>query len=205
MIRSMVYIHSFSIVHRDIKPQNILINPELHLTALCDFGSAKILVPGEPNISYICSRYYRAPELIFGATKYSTSVDIWSMGCVFVEMMIGHPLFPGETSADQLIEIIKVLGTPKNEQILKMNKDYDDFHLPDIKAVEWSTIIKRPIPPELQDLLTKLFIYVPEDRISAIDALMHPYFDELRKEDFKLPKNESFPDIYNFTPDGMNI
>jgi glycogen synthase kinase 3 beta len=74
MLRSLAYIHSLGICHRDIKPQNLLINPETHELKLCDFGSAKILIKGEPNVSYICSRYYRAPELIFGATDYTTAI-----------------------------------------------------------------------------------------------------------------------------------
>jgi serine/threonine protein kinase len=70
--------------------------------------SCQVLVPGEPNISYICSRYYRAPELIFGATDYTSAIDVWSIGCVLAELMLGQPLFPGESGVDQLVEIIKV-------------------------------------------------------------------------------------------------
>ena len=81
LCRSLAHIHSLGVCHRDIKPQNLLVNTHTHQLKLCDFGSAKILVKGEPNISYICSRYYRAPELIFGATDYTTAIDIWSMGC----------------------------------------------------------------------------------------------------------------------------
>ena len=77
LCRSLAYIYSLGVCHRDIKPQNLLVHPETHMLKLCDFGSAKILVKGEPNISYICSRYYRAPELIFGATDYTTAIDIW--------------------------------------------------------------------------------------------------------------------------------
>ena len=68
----------------------------------------QVLVRGEPNISYICSRYYRAPELIFGATDYTTAIDLWSVGCVMAELLLGQPLFPGESGVDQLVEIIKV-------------------------------------------------------------------------------------------------
>merc|ERR1712070_944209 len=89
LFRSLAYIHSQGICHRDIKPQNLLLDPQSGILKLCDFGSAKILIEGEPNVSYICSRYYRAPEL-----------------------MLGQPLFPGESGIDQLVEIIKVLGTP---------------------------------------------------------------------------------------------
>jgi glycogen synthase kinase 3 beta len=74
LLRSLAYIHSVGICHRDIKPQNLLLNPATGVLNLCDFGSAKILVAGEPNVSYICSRYYRAPELIFGATNYTTNI-----------------------------------------------------------------------------------------------------------------------------------
>lgn len=78
--RALSHIHALGICHRDIKPQNLLVNPENQQLKLCDFGSAKALVKGEPNVSYICSRYYRAPELIFGSTDYSTAIDIWSQG-----------------------------------------------------------------------------------------------------------------------------
>ena len=88
LFRSLAYIHSLGICHRDIKPQNLLLDPESGVLKLCDFGSAKHLVQGEPNVSYICSRYYRAPELIFGATDYTTNIgnrnyllNLYSMNC----------------------------------------------------------------------------------------------------------------------------
>jgi len=99
---------------------------------LCDFGSAKALVKGEPNVAYICSRYYRAPELIFGSTSYTCNVDIWSMGCVIAEMLLGEPLFPGENGVDQLVEIMKVLGTPTREHINAMNPTHSDFRFPQV-------------------------------------------------------------------------
>jgi serine/threonine protein kinase len=86
-----------------------------HVLKLCDFGSAKRIIRGEANVSYICSRYYRAPELIFGATDYGQHIDVWSLGCVIAELLLGQPLFPGESGVDQLVEIIKVLGTPTRE------------------------------------------------------------------------------------------
>jgi glycogen synthase kinase 3 beta len=149
LFRSLAYIHSQGICHRDIKPQNLLLDPASGVLKLCDFGSAKILVENEPNVSYICSRYYRAPELIFGATNYTTKIgvfqspfptmtlltppDVWSTGCVMAELMLGQPLFPGESGIDQLVEIIKILGTPTRDQIRTMNPNYMEHKFPQIK------------------------------------------------------------------------
>ena len=84
----MLYLHSANIMHRDLKPSNILVNMNCDLK-ICDFGSAKKLIKGEVNVSYICSRYYRAPELIFGATEYNNAIDVWSVGCVIAELLLG--------------------------------------------------------------------------------------------------------------------
>ena len=102
LCRALAQIHAFGICHRDIKPQNLLLDPTSHVVKLCDFGSAKILVAGEPNVSYICSRYYRAPELIFGSTDYTVAIDVWSQGCVAAELLLGAPLFPGDSGVDQV-------------------------------------------------------------------------------------------------------
>ena len=137
--RGLLYIHSLNICHRDIKPHNMLIKAKR--LVLCDFGSAKIL-KNEPNLPYICSRCYRAPELIFGANHYTTMIDIWSLGCVILEMLHGNPLFIGESSIDHLIEIIKVMGTPTKTQVVHMNPNYDlnDYKFPKVKKREWRQV-----------------------------------------------------------------
>mmetsp|Transcript_89881 Transcript_89881/g.124061 ORF Transcript_89881/g.124061 Transcript_89881/m.124061 type:complete len:91 (-) Transcript_89881:384-656(-) len=84
------------VIHRDIKPQNLLVDPTCHIMKVCDFGSAKKYKTEDKSVSYICSRYYRAPELMFGSTNYSYEIDIWSAGCVIAELIIGQPLFKGE-------------------------------------------------------------------------------------------------------------
>lgn len=199
--RALSYIHRVvGVCHRDIKPQNLLINPETHQLKICDFGSAKMLVPGEPNISYICSRYYRAPELIFGATEYTTAIDMWSVGCVLAELLLGQPLFPGESGVDQLVEIIKILGTPTREEIKCMNPNYTEFKFPQIKAHPWHKIFQKRMPPEAVDLVSRLLQYSPSLRYKALDACAHHFFDDLRNPNTRLPNGNSLPPLFNFMP-----
>lgn len=201
MFRSIAYIHSKGICHRDIKPQNLLVNPNNYCLKLCDFGSAKKLVKGEPNIAYICSRYYRAPELIFGATEYTFDIDTWSTGCCLAEAVLLTPLFPGDSSIDQLIQIIKVLGSPSNEQVKKMNPSYsEDFTINDIKPVPWEDVFEKFKPdPLFLDLISKVLVYDPNERLKPIEALIHPYFDELRKENFRI-EGKKVSHLFDFTP-----
>ncbi|KAJ6840551.1 shaggy-related protein kinase alpha-like [Iris pallida] len=199
--RALAYIHGvLGVCHRDIKPQNLLVNPHSHQLKLCDLGSAKKLVPGEPNISYICSRYYRAPELIFGATEYTTAIDMWSAGCVLAELLLGQPMFPGESGVDQLVEIIKVLGTPTREEIKCMNPNYTEFKFPQIKARPWHKVFHKRVPEEAVDLISRLLQYSPKLRSTALEACAHPFFDELRDPNACLPNGRSLPPLFNFTP-----
>uniref|UniRef100_A0A671LKT4 [tau protein] kinase n=1 Tax=Sinocyclocheilus anshuiensis TaxID=1608454 RepID=A0A671LKT4_9TELE len=202
LFRSLAYIHSQGVCHRDIKPQNLLVDPETAVLKLCDFGSAKQLVRGEPNVSYICSRYYRAPELIFGATDYTSNIDIWSAGCVLAELLLGQPIFPGDSGVDQLVEIIKVLGTPTREQIREMNPNYTEFKFPQIKAHPWTKVFKPRTPPEAIALCSRLLEYTPVTRLSPLQACAHAFFDELRQPGTRLPSGRELPPLFNFTTTG---
>ncbi|KAG8532056.1 Glycogen synthase kinase 1 [Bacidia gigantensis] len=211
LFRSLAYIHSMGICHRDIKPQNLLLDPNTGVLKLCDFGSAKILVENEPNVSYICSRYYRAPELIFGATNYTTKIDVWSTGCVMAELMLGQPLFPGESGIDQLVEIIKVLGTPTREQIRTMNPNYMEHKFPQIKPHPFGKVFRKASTDAI-DLISLLLEYTPAQRLSAIDAMVHPFFDELRDPSCRFPDSRhpggaprELPPLFDFSRQELSI
>ncbi|KAK4797245.1 hypothetical protein SAY86_029571 [Trapa natans] len=198
--RALNYLHNvLGICHRDIKPQNLLVNPHTHQLKVCDFGSAKKLVPGEPNISYICSRYYRAPELIFGASEYTTAIDMWSVGCILAELFLGHPMFPGESGVDQIVEIIKILGTPTREEIKCMNPNYTEFKFPHIKAHPWHKVFHKRMPPEAVDLVSRLLQYSPNLRCTALEACAHPFFDDLRNPEVFLSNGLALPPLFDFT------
>jgi len=197
--RALAHIHSLGICHRDIKPQNLLVNPANQQLKLCDFGSAKALVKGEPNVSYICSRYYRAPELIFGSTDYTTAIDIWSQGCVGAELLLGQPLFPGDSGVDQLVEIIKVLGTPTREEINSMNSNYIEFKFPQIKGCQWRKVFRNKTPEEAMDFIASTLAYTPGNRVKPLEGCAHTFFDELRVESTRLPSGEPLPPMFDFT------
>lgn len=201
IFRSLAQIHGLGICHRDLKPQNILVDPATHTVKLCDFGSAKALVEGEPNVAYICSRYYRAPELIFGAQYYTSSIDVWSVGCIMAEMVLLSPIFAGQNSMDQIVEIIKVLGSPTMEQMHMMNPAYTSFNFPHIRPNSWERIFakyKRPLP-DLIDLVDECVKYETEERIPAVHALVHPYFASLASPDLQVPYGEVPSNLFAFT------
>lgn len=198
--RALAHIHFLGICHRDIKPQNLLVHPKTQQLKLCDFGSAKALKPGEPNVSYICSRYYRAPELIFGSTNYTTAIDIWSQGCVGAELLLGQPLFPGDSGVDQLVEVIKVLGTPTKEEIRSMNSNYMEFKFPQIKGCQWKKIFRSKTPEDAVDFIAATLKYTPSDRIDPLQGCAHRFFDDLRKKETTLPNNGgTLPPLFDFT------
>ncbi|KAG7197366.1 hypothetical protein KM043_018473 [Ampulex compressa] len=205
LFRSLAYIHSLGICHRDIKPQNLLLDPETGVLKLCDFGSAKHLVKGEPNVSYICSRYYRAPELIFGAIDYTTMIDVWSAGCVLAELLLGQPIFPGDSGVDQLVEIIKVLGTPTRDQIREMNPNYTEFKFPQIKSHPWQKVFRARTPSDAMELVSRLLEYTPSLRMSPLQACSHAFFNELREEGTRLPNGRELPPLFNFTEHELRI
>eukprot|EP00933_Yihiella_yeosuensis_P054903 TRINITY_DN5348_c2_g1_i1.p1 TRINITY_DN5348_c2_g1~~TRINITY_DN5348_c2_g1_i1.p1 ORF type:complete len:391 (+),score=68.43 TRINITY_DN5348_c2_g1_i1:73-1173(+) len=181
LCRGLAFIHGRGIVHCDIKPQNLLLDGKSQTLKICDFGTAKRMTFGEQQRAYQCSRYYRAPELILGATSFTTSVDLWSAGCVFAEMILGQPLFTGKDGINQLVEIIKVLGTPTPQQLRAMNPNYPEYQFtPQIQGHSWEKVLRGMASRETFDLMDRMLTYDPAARVPPLHALMHPYFQELR-------------------------
>lgn len=207
LARAMLYLHGFEISHRDIKPSNILVDPSTVTLKVCDFGSAKKLEPNQLSVSYICSRYYRAPELIVGCPIYTTKIDIWGLGCVIAEMFLGKPIFQGQSSELQLKEVLKLLGPPPKTFFFKSNPQYRGnmftSKLFSCTVEERFQQIFSNSPPDAIDLLLKILVYDPEFRASPRSVLVHPFFHELKRDDFQVfPRGSSEPitlNLFNFS------
>lgn len=171
-------------MHRDLKPSNILINENCDLK-ICDFGLAR--VTESQMTGYVSTRYYRAPEIMLTWQKYDEAVDIWSVGCIFAEMMEGKPLFPGKDYVHQFFIITELLGTPPDdvvqtigsESTLKFVKS-----LPHRDRTPFSERFKESavIDPVAIDLLEKMLVFDPRQRVTADEALAHPYLAEYHDE-----------------------
>ncbi|KAJ2977648.1 hypothetical protein NQ176_g4252 [Zarea fungicola] len=177
MCEGIKYCHSRRILHRDLKPQNLLIDRHGNLK-ICDFGLARAFgVPLRTYTHEVVTLWYRAPEILLGGRQYSTGVDMWSIGCIFAEMCMRKPLFPGDSEIDTIFKISQILGTP-NEDVWPGVSTYPDF-----KATfpRWSRTLSQMLPPSLTiqglRLLELMLVYDPASRISAKAACNHAYFD----------------------------
>ena len=169
--------HSNKVLHRDLKPQNLLVNRD-GVLKLADFGLARAFgIPVKNYTHEVVTLWYRAPDILMGSKVYSTQVDMWSVGCIFAEMITNKPLFQGASEEDQLDKIFKLVGTPDTEVWTTM-KDLplykEDF--PKYDPKEWSELV-----PELDesglDLLSQFLQCEPANRVTAKNALKHPYLE----------------------------
>lgn len=186
MLDAISYCHTNRILHRDLKPQNLLVDTEGHIK-LADFGLARLInLPMRIYTHEVVTLWYRAPEILLGSKYYTTGVDVWSLGCIFAEMILRRPMFPGDSEIDQLFRIFRTLGTPCENTWPGVSQ------LSDYKSV-FPKFDPQNIPDPIgklgaDDLFKKLMVYDPSKRISAKNAMLHPYFD-----DVELVSNVSLP------------
>ncbi|KAL1503034.1 hypothetical protein AB1Y20_011103 [Prymnesium parvum] len=185
LLKSMDHMHRNGIFHRDIKPENILITDDE--LKLADFGSCRGIYSKQPYTEYISTRWYRAPECLLTDGFYNYKMDMWGVGCVFFEVLSLYPLFPGTNELDQVTKIHQILGTPSPEVLAKLKKhsnSHIDFNFPHKEPQQMSKLIPH-CSPECVDIIVKLLAYDPDDRLSARQAVKHPYFKEQRAAEAK--------------------
>ncbi|KAM6148268.1 LOW QUALITY PROTEIN: mitogen-activated protein kinase 15 [Rhynchocyon petersi] len=220
LLRATKFIHSGNVIHRDQKPANVLLDTSC-LVKLCDFGLARSLsqLPGgsegQALTEYVATRWYRAPEVLLSSHWYTPGVDMWSLGCILGEMLRGRPLFPGSSSLHQLELILEHVPPPPKEALLPPGgavraSDVDLMGFEDTApewGVSWGCLRPRQTldallppntPPEALDLLRRLLVFTPDKRLSAAQALQHPYVQRFHcpalewtlRTDVRLPLDE---------------
>ncbi|CAL1532156.1 unnamed protein product [Lymnaea stagnalis] len=186
LFKSTKYLHSGNVIHRDLKPSNILLDSEC-VVKLCDFGLARSLTQismdeaGDPNLTeYVATRWYRAPEILLASHRYTKGVDMWSLGCILGEMLLGKPLFPGSSTLNQIERIMGSIPTPSRADIDSLKTSYGASVLE--KAISAASRSRKSFddmlsdsPPDGIDLMKKLLHFNPDKRITADEALRHPF------------------------------
>ncbi|KAG9509796.1 Cyclin-dependent kinase 1-A, partial [Fragariocoptes setiger] len=181
MLEALIFCHKRRVIHRDLKPQNLLIDDKGTIK-LADFGLARAFgIPVRAYTHEVVTLWYRAPEVLLNGSRYSTPVDMWSIGCIFSEMATKKPLFQGDSEIDQLFRIFRTMGTPTEETwpgVTSLKTFKPSFP-------SWKQNILRSIVPQLDDdgadLLNEMLIYDPHKRLTAKAAVLHSYFDNLDK------------------------
>ncbi|XP_076768365.1 mitogen-activated protein kinase 15 isoform X2 [Arvicanthis niloticus] len=206
LLRATKFIHSGRVIHRDQKPANVLLDSACRVK-LCDFGLARSLsdLPegpgGQALTEYVATRWYRAPEVLLSSRWYTPGVDMWSLGCILGEMLRGQPLFPGTSTFNQLELILETIPLPSMEELQGLGSDYSTLILQNLGSRPRQTLdalLPPDTPPEALDLLKRLLAFAPDKRLSAEQALQHPYVQRFhcpdrewtRGSDVRLPVHE---------------
>ncbi|KAM6956692.1 cyclin-dependent kinase 1 [Aplochiton taeniatus] len=181
ILEGILFCHCRRVLHRDLKPQNLLIDNK-GVIKLADFGLARAFgVPVRVYTHEVVTLWYRAPEVLLGAARYATPIDVWSIGTIFAELATRKPLFHGDSEIDQLFRIFRTLGTPNNDVWPEVESlpDYKNS-FPKWKTGNLGSMVKN-LDKNGIELLGKMLIYDPPKRVSARQAMTHPYFDDLDK------------------------
>ncbi|KAJ8308756.1 hypothetical protein KUTeg_013630, partial [Tegillarca granosa] len=179
-LQAIKFCHDHNCIHRDVKPENILISRQGQVK-LCDFGFARVLNngPGAEYTDYVATRWYRSPELLVGETTYGNPVDIWAIGCVFAELLTGQALWPGKSDVDQLYLIKKTLGDllPRHKEIFANNVFFKGTTIPEPDRMEPLESKFPGISQAAMDFMKSCLKMDPSQRLSCSDLLVHPYMD----------------------------
>ncbi|KAK9200647.1 hypothetical protein WN944_015845 [Citrus x changshan-huyou] len=179
ILRGLKYIHSANVLHRDLKPSNLLLNANCDLK-ICDFGLARVTSETDFMTEYVVTRWYRAPELLLNSSDYTAAIDVWSVGCIFMELMDRKPLFPGRDHVHQLRLLIELIGTPSEAELGFLNENAKKYICQLPRYQRQSFTEKFPnVHPSAIDLVEKMLTFDPRQRITVEDALAHPYLGSL--------------------------
>lgn len=188
-MKSLDHMHKKGIFHRDIKPENILIESSTEVgkgLKLADFGSCRGIYSKQPYTEYISTRWYRAPECLLTDGYYGPEMDLWGAGCVMFEITSLYPLFPGANEVDQISRIHKVLGTPSSEMLAKFKSKGASHISFDFQPIKGAGGVPPLVPhagEDSIDLMVKLLKYDASERITAREAMRHPYFKDVRESE----------------------
>jgi mitogen-activated protein kinase 15 len=193
LLKAIKYMHTGQVLHRDMKPSNLLLNSEC-LMKVADFGLARSIDDdtesiGHPVLTdYVATRWYRAPEILLGSTKYTKGVDMWSIGCILGELLGGKPMFPGTSTMNQLDRIIEVTGRPNAEDIEAIQSPFAGTMLETLPPSNPRSLkqMYAHAPEDALDLLEKLLRFNPKKRITAEEALEHSYVAQFHNADEEL-------------------
>ncbi|XP_062283473.1 cyclin-dependent kinase 16 isoform X1 [Scomber scombrus] len=192
LLRGLSYCHRRKVLHRDLKPQNLLINERGELK-LADFGLARAKsIPTKTYSNEVVTLWYRPPDILLGSTDYSTHIDMWGVGCIFYEMATGRPLFPGSTVEEELHFIFKLLGTPTEQSWpgINCNEEFVTYNYPQYRAERLSNHTPR-LSSEGVELLSKFLQFEGKKRISADESMSHRYFSNFGNRVLTLPDTMS--------------
>ncbi|PKU87953.1 mitogen-activated protein kinase 5 [Dendrobium catenatum] len=184
ILRGLKYIHSANVIHRDLKPSNLLVNANCDLK-ICDFGLARPTSENDMMTEYVVTRWYRAPELLLNSTDYTAAIDIWSVGCIFMELMNRRTLFPGRDHMHQMRLITELIGTPNDAELgFVRNEDAKTYirHLPVLPRQSFTALYPH-ISPAAIDLVERMLTFDPSRRLTVDEALAHPYLERLHDVD----------------------